>query len=69
MDSDGVSGADGGPGADGVSGADGEPGADGGPGPTEWTAGEPVGVGPWPGGPDEWPSDPRYDPELLRDGD
>jgi tRNA G18 (ribose-2'-O)-methylase SpoU len=36
------------------------------PGPTEWTAGEPVGVGPWPG---EWPSDPRYDPELLRDGD
>ncbi|MDT7637165.1 MAG: hypothetical protein QOC83_1453 [Pseudonocardiales bacterium] len=69
MDADGVSGADGGPGADGVSGADGEPGADGGPGPTEWTAGEPVGVGPWPGGPEQWPSDPRYDPELLRDGD
>ncbi|MCU1653839.1 MAG: tRNA/rRNA methyltransferase (SpoU), partial [Pseudonocardia sp.] len=64
-----MSGADGGPGADGASGADGEPGADGGPGPTEWTAGEPVGVGPWPGGPDGWPSDPRYDPELLRDGD
>ena len=28
--------------------------------------GEPVGVGPWPG---EWPDDPRYDPELLADGD
>jgi len=28
-----------------------------------------VGVGPWPGGPDAWPDDPRYDPELLRDGD
>jgi tRNA G18 (ribose-2'-O)-methylase SpoU len=38
-------------------------------GPTEWTAGDPVGVGPWPGGPDAWPADPRYDPELLRDGD
>lgn len=25
-----------------------------------------VGVGPWPG---PWPEDPRYDPELLRDGD
>ena len=25
-----------------------------------------VGVGPWEG---EWPSDERYDPELLRDGD
>jgi tRNA G18 (ribose-2'-O)-methylase SpoU len=36
------------------------------PGPTEWTASEPVGVGPWPG---EWPTDPRYDPELLREGD
>jgi tRNA G18 (ribose-2'-O)-methylase SpoU len=36
-----------------------------GPGPTEWgtTAG---GVGPWPGEP---PDDPRYDPNLLRDGD
>jgi tRNA G18 (ribose-2'-O)-methylase SpoU len=33
-------------------------------GPTEW--GETVGVGPWPG---PWPDDPRYDPELLRDGD
>jgi tRNA G18 (ribose-2'-O)-methylase SpoU len=35
------------------------------PGPTEW--GTPVsGVGPWPG---EQPTDPRYDPVLLRDGD
>ncbi len=25
-----------------------------------------VGVGPWPG---EWPDDPRYDPELLAEGD
>ena len=25
-----------------------------------------VGVGPWEG---PWPEDPRYDPELLRDGD
>ena len=29
----------------------------------------PVGVGPWPGGPEEWPDDPRYDPALLADGD
>lgn len=35
------------------------------PGPTEW--GGPVGgAGPWPG---RWPTDPRYDPALLRDGD
>ena len=27
---------------------------------------ERVGVGPWEG---EWPDDPRYDPDLLRDGD
>jgi tRNA G18 (ribose-2'-O)-methylase SpoU len=27
------------------------------------------GVGPWPGGEVEWPDDPRYDRELLRDGD
>ncbi|WP_308800206.1 TrmH family RNA methyltransferase [Agromyces silvae] len=27
------------------------------------------GVGPWPGGPDEWPDDPHYDPELLAAGD
>jgi len=33
-------------------------------GPTEW--GETVGVGPWEG---EWPSDDRYDPELLAEGD
>ena len=35
------------------------------PGPTEW--GPPTaGVGPWVG---ELPDDPRYDPNLLRDGD
>ncbi|UFU06056.1 TrmH family RNA methyltransferase [Ruania halotolerans] len=28
-----------------------------------------VGVGPWPGGPEQWPGDPRYDPELLAEGD
>ncbi|WP_127573830.1 TrmH family RNA methyltransferase [Georgenia faecalis] len=28
-----------------------------------------VGVGPWPGGPQAWPDDPRYDPELLATGD
>lgn len=28
-----------------------------------------VGAGPWPGGPEQWPDDPRYDPELLADGD
>ena len=33
-------------------------------GPTEWGAG--VGVGPWVG---PWPDDPRYDPQLLADGD
>jgi tRNA G18 (ribose-2'-O)-methylase SpoU len=33
-------------------------------GPTEW--GETVGVGPWAG---PWPDDPRYDPDLLREGD
>lgn len=35
-------------------------------GPTEWTAREEVGVGPWPG---DWPADERYDPELLENGD
>jgi tRNA G18 (ribose-2'-O)-methylase SpoU len=35
-------------------------------GPTEWVAREEVGVGPWPG---EWPTDERYDPELLANGD
>ncbi len=34
------------------------------PGPTEWAP--TVGVPPWPG---TWPDDPRYDPELLREGD
>jgi len=34
-------------------------------GPTEWNTGTP-GVGPWPGTP---PTDARYDPHLLRDGD
>jgi tRNA G18 (ribose-2'-O)-methylase SpoU len=34
------------------------------PGPTEW--GTTVGVGPWTG---TWPTDPRYDPELLAHGD
>ncbi len=34
-------------------------------GPTEWSTGGP-GVGPWQG---EQPDDPRYDPDLLRDGD
>ncbi|MFT3797615.1 MAG: RNA methyltransferase [Microbacterium sp.] len=29
----------------------------------------PVGVGPWPGGPAAWPDDPRYDRQLLADGD
>ena len=28
-----------------------------------------VGVGPWPGGPENWPSDDVYDPQLLADGD
>ena len=28
-----------------------------------------VGVGPWPGGPDAWPDDPRFDPILLAEGD
>ena len=46
---------------------------------TDPSPGEPtVGVGPWPGGPRAWPTvddggtrrvDPRYDPELLADGD
>jgi tRNA G18 (ribose-2'-O)-methylase SpoU len=43
--------------------------SDSGPGPTEWSdpaAGGGNGVGPWQG---EKPDDPRYDPELLRDGD
>lgn len=42
------------------------------PEPTDATDAEPqlpVGVGPWPGGPDAWPDDPRYDPDLLEHGD
>lgn len=35
------------------------------PGPTEWGTGR-VGVGPHPA---PWPTDPRYDPELLAHGD
>jgi tRNA G18 (ribose-2'-O)-methylase SpoU len=35
------------------------------PGPTEWSIST-SGVGPWEG---PLPDDPRYDPELLRDGD
>lgn len=38
-----------------------------GPGPTEWQAGPAVGVGPWPS--PDLPDDPRYDPELLAEGD
>jgi tRNA G18 (ribose-2'-O)-methylase SpoU len=34
-------------------------------GPTEWGGG-PVGVGPWQG---VWPEDPRYDRQLLAEGD
>ncbi|PPK97960.1 tRNA G18 (ribose-2'-O)-methylase SpoU [Kineococcus xinjiangensis] len=32
-------------------------------------AGRVVGVGPWPGGRECWPDDPRLDPELLAEGD
>ncbi|KHF44585.1 tRNA G18 (ribose-2'-O)-methylase SpoU [Saccharomonospora viridis] len=35
-------------------------------GPTEWTYRNEVGVGPWEG---PWPTDDRYDPELLEHGD
>ncbi len=39
-----------------------------GPGPTEWPTAGPtaVGVGPHP---QPWPDDPRFDPDLLADGD
>lgn len=37
--------------------------------PTESPERTTHGVGPWPGGPTEWPDDPRYDPELLEHGD
>ncbi|NED60643.1 RNA methyltransferase, partial [Streptomyces sp. SID10244] len=42
------------------------------PGPTEWQprSGPAVGVGPWADERDEpAPTDPRYDPDLLADGD
>lgn len=32
-------------------------------------AGAEVGVGPWPGGRDNWPTEGHYDPELLENGD
>jgi tRNA G18 (ribose-2'-O)-methylase SpoU len=35
-------------------------------GPSEWASPGAVGVGPWPG---PWPTDERYDPELLEHGD
>jgi tRNA G18 (ribose-2'-O)-methylase SpoU len=44
----------------------GEPDTDEEGGPTEWVRAEEVGVGPWEG---EWPTDQRYDPELLENGD
>lgn len=47
----------------GVAGHDDEKGA------TEWSVPGQVGVGPWPGGPVEWPRDDRLDPELLEHGD
>ena len=28
-----------------------------------------VGVGPWPGGPEDWPAEEVYDPQLLAEGD
>lgn len=36
------------------------------PGPTEWSTAAATGVGPWTG---PLPDDPRYDPELLAQGD
>ena len=39
------------------------------PDPALPDAAPPVGVGPWPGGPDGWPDDERYDRELLAHGD
>ncbi len=41
-----------------------QPDPAGGPGPTEWPTS--VGVGPWVG---PWPVDPRYDRQLLAEGD
>jgi tRNA G18 (ribose-2'-O)-methylase SpoU len=37
--------------------------------PAEGAGDREVGVGPWPGGPDTWPDDPRYDRALLAGGD
>jgi tRNA G18 (ribose-2'-O)-methylase SpoU len=42
---------------------------DSGAGPSEWAVPGQVGVGPWPGGRAAWPTDERYDPELLENGD
>jgi tRNA G18 (ribose-2'-O)-methylase SpoU len=46
-----------------VAGPDDERGA------TEWAVPGQLGVGPWPGDPTDWPTDDRYDPELLAHGD
>lgn len=46
-----------------------------GPAEPQAAAAHEIGVGPWPGGPETWPRtadgglDPRYDPELLAEGD
>ncbi|KAB1662627.1 RNA methyltransferase [Pseudoclavibacter chungangensis] len=46
--------------------AEGDPGTD----TPDRAAPAPLGgVGPWPGGPEAWPDEPRYDPELLVNGD
>ncbi|MDC4232238.1 TrmH family RNA methyltransferase [Actinomyces sp. B33] len=37
--------------------------------PRDGAATGPVGAPPWPSAPDQWPDDPRYDPELLALGD
>ena len=50
-------------------GADRERGAARGPADAVPADAVPVGVGPWPGGRSAWPTDPRYDPELLELGD
>lgn len=42
---------------------------DGAPGAEPSTNPRIVGVGPYPGGPTAWPTDPRLDPELLAHGD
>ncbi len=38
-------------------------------GPSEWAVPGQVGAGPWPGGRSSWPTDQRYDHELLERGD